>query len=201
MLILELENNPKMPEPQTKEYAEKPLEIFEDEDIEKSVEPAPIEKENISSVTPVQVQTPPDFFSKYKIPIIAAACFALGSILFFGVKYFRQGNVAAEDFRLENLKIQKMTTGGNVVQTAVSPDGKTIIYATIGENKQQTLWSKRVGESNAVQLIAASNTKYYSITVSLDNNFIYYVTESENSNISSTKFRSPAARRAKFRKI
>lgn len=165
--------------PQTNGHSETPPEVFEE--IEKSVEPAPLEEENISPVPPVEVQTPPNFFTKYKITILAAACLALVSILFFGIKYFRQGNVAAEDFRLESFKIQKMTTGGNVIEAAISPDGKTIVYATLGENKQQTLWAKRVGASNALQIIAPSNAEYYSITVSPDNNFIYYVAKSENS--------------------
>jgi len=164
---------------ETNEKIEKPPEIVEI--IEKSEEPAPLKEENFFPAEPVSVRAQPNFFSRYKLPILAVASVLLVSILIFGIWQVRRGNVSAQDFRLENLKIQKMTTGGNVVEAAISPDGKTIVYATISENKQQTLWAKRVGASNALQIVPAANAEYNSIIVSPDSNFIYYSAAPENS--------------------
>lgn len=151
------------------------------EELEQSEQSEPLKVENIAPASTDSTPKSQGFLGKYKIGILAVACLLIFSILFFGFKYFRQGNVSARDFRLENLKIQKMTTGGNVVEAAISPDGKTIVYATMGENKQQTLSVKRVGASNAQQIVTAGNVEYNYITVSPDNNFIYYSAAPENS--------------------
>ena len=125
-------------------------------------------------------QTSPSLFQKYKFPIFVLLFLILIGALFFGFRQFRQENVSAKNFRLENLKIEKMTTSGNIIESTISPDGKTIVYATIGDNKQQTLWAKRIGVPNAVQIIPPSNIEYNAITVSPDNNHIYYAAGSND---------------------
>lgn len=166
------------PQTETNGHPEKASEIAEE--IEKSIEPAPLKEEISLPTEPVPFQARPNFFSKYKLPFLVAASVLLLSVLIFGIWQMRRGSVSAQDFRLENLKIQKMTTGGNVVEAAISPDGKTIVYATISENKQQTLWAKRISASNAQQIVPAGNVEYYYIAISPDNNFIYYTAAPES---------------------
>lgn len=143
--------------------------------IEKPEEVEVVKDKAVSQLAPAK--TSKGFYQKYKLPITAAVSLILIAATFFGFKQFSKGNASTEKFRLENLKVQKMTTSGNIVESAISPDGKTLVYSTIGANKQQTLWAKRVGDSNALPVVPPSNTEYYALTVSPDNNNIYYAAE------------------------
>lgn len=152
------------------------------ETVEKTQEiPPSIEKTEEIEITKDEfVPQPPTtknstgFYQKYRLPIFAASTFILIGAVFFGFKQFGKGNASTEKFRLENLKVQKMTTSGNIVESAISPDGKTIVYSTIGENKQQTLWAKRIGAPTALPVVPPSSAEYYALTVSPDNNYIFY---------------------------
>lgn len=111
-------------------------------------------------------------FGKAKIiAAVASVCLILTA---FGVWKFWISDDNNDDFRLENLKIQKLTTGGNVRQAALSPDGKTIVYATFDNLSRQTLWSKRIGQPNAIQIVEAQNAHYEDIRISPDNNSVYF---------------------------
>lgn len=152
------------------------------ESAEKTIETAQV-SDKFQEIKPQETEIVPQtstnkasrgFLQKYKFPILAVLLLILIGALFIGFKLLRQENVSAGNFRLENLKIEKMTTSGNVVESTISPDGKMIVYATTGDNKQQTLWAKRIGVPNAVQIIPPSNVEYNALTVSPDNNQVYY---------------------------
>lgn len=136
---------------------------------------------SVPQIAPVSNVQSGGFYKKYKIPVLAALSLLIAAAVFFGFKQFNQGKASTETFRLENLKIQKMTTSGNVIESTVSPDGKTVVYVTSNENKQQTLWAKRIGSTNALQIVAPSNSEYNSVVVSPDNNYIFYTARTENS--------------------
>lgn len=120
------------------------------------------------------------FWENHKIQIIAFSAILVIFAGGFGAWKFLIQKSSAEDFRLENLKIQKLTTSGNVRQAAISPDGKTVVYATFDNLGRQTLWSKRIGQPNALQIIPASNSNYEDITISPDSNSVYFNLVEEN---------------------
>lgn len=145
-------------------------EISIDENLSDPIEPesAAIDSKNIS------------FWEKHKLQIIAFSAISVIFAVSFGAWKFLIQKSSAEDFRLENLKIQKLTTSGNVRQAAISPDGKTVVYATFDNLGRQILWSKRIGQPNALQIIPASNSNYEDITISPDNNSVYFNLTEEN---------------------
>ena len=145
-------------------------EISIDENLSDPIEPesAAIASINIS------------FWEKHKLQIIAFSAISVIFAVSFGAWKFLIQKSSAEDFRLENLKIQKLTTSGNVRQAAISPDGKTVVYATFDNLGRQILWSKRIGQPNALQIIPASNSNYEDITISPDNNSVYFNLTEEN---------------------
>jgi len=130
--------------------------------------------ENLSdSISPKNATNFPPINSR-KIKILGAVGVISLIILIFGVWKFWIEASKVNKFRLENLKIQKLTTGGNIRQAAISPDGKTVVYATFDNLSRQTLWAKRIGQPNAIQLIPAQAAHFEDICISPDNNFVYF---------------------------
>lgn len=111
----------------------------------------------------------PENSHKFKIiAVVSAICLIF---LTFGIwKFWFSKN----EFLPDNLKIQRLTTSGNLVQAALSPDGKTFVYATFDNFSCQTLWAKRLGQPNAIQIVPPQNVQYESIRISPDSNMIYY---------------------------
>jgi Tol biopolymer transport system component/DNA-binding winged helix-turn-helix (wHTH) protein len=106
--------------------------------------------------------------------LIVAACIVIFVLTALGIWQFFRGRDSAGNFHIENLKIQKLTGSGNIEEAALSPDGKTYVYAA-GEDGKQALWAKRVGAPNALQLApAGSDNNFRSLVISPDNNFVYY---------------------------
>lgn len=161
------------PETKAKIFGEEG-ENFDGETLEKESLPPP---EAESPIKPDSVSTLPEtetFPRKRKSFILALAGVAALLAIAFGVWQFWRGTNRNQTFRLEDLKIQKLTTSGNVQDAGISPDGKTVVYATIGDDNRQTLWAKRLGSSNPLPLVSAGENDYQAIVVSPDNNSVYY---------------------------
>ncbi len=77
-----------------------------------------------------------------------------------------------QPFRIDSS--QPLTTSGNVVQQAISPDGKYLVYATQEQNGQ-ALRIRQIDVNAERELIPSSPGPYRGITFSRDGQFIYYV--------------------------
>ena len=156
-------------------------EIFDADDNREIVEIEPVRnpepvKKNLLAAAENSEKT-----SNYRKPVIIAfaAALILG-LTGFAVWKITRKSVSAEDFRLENLKIQKLTTTGNILQAVISPDGKTVVYAMFDAAGKQSLWSKRIGQANALQIVPPGEALFNSVAVSPDSNSVYYsVTENK----------------------
>lgn len=164
-------------------------EVFINEKLTDSIEPNAVSA----------VSAPKTFWQKRKLQIIAIAASLLILILGFGAWKIWFAKNSVGDFRLENIKIQRLTTTGNVQQAAISPDGKTVVYATFDNLGRQTLWAKRIGQPNALPLIPPAEAQYNDITVSPDNNSVYYGTMTNQTE--EILFRIPISGGATPRKI
>jgi len=145
-------------------------EIFDDDADEKVIEIQPVTKSLLPEAKPTEKISR----SLQKTAIWTVCGILIVGLVGFGIWQFTRRKVSAEDFKLENLKMQKLTTTGNVLQATVSPDGKTVVYATYDNAGKQALWSKRIGQKNALQLIPPDDVFYNAIAISPDNNSVYY---------------------------
>jgi eukaryotic-like serine/threonine-protein kinase len=151
-------------------------EIFEDDGDEKIIDVRPLE----TKLLPAETTAKNKPSSKKQASILAVGAVLLCGFAGFGIWKLIRSNVAAEDFRLENLKIRKLTTTGNIEQATISPDGKTIVYSSSDSTDKQSLWSKRIGQANALQIVAPGDALFNAIAVSPDNSSVYYgVTENK----------------------
>jgi serine/threonine protein kinase len=72
------------------------------------------------------------------------------------------------------MNIERFTSTGNVLRSAISPDGKYLAYAS-GATGQQSLWLRQVATHTDIQIVAPQSGVLFGLTFSHDSNYIYYV--------------------------
>jgi Tol biopolymer transport system component len=72
------------------------------------------------------------------------------------------------------MKATRLTTSGNAVTSAVSPDGKYVAYAT-QTGEEQELWLRQVAIASSVRLVPPSQVNYVGLTFARSGDFLYYV--------------------------
>jgi eukaryotic-like serine/threonine-protein kinase len=73
----------------------------------------------------------------------------------------------------ERVEVTKLTTNGNALMGALSPDGKYVAYVT-GESGKQSLWLRQVDVNSSAQLGPPSEGRFLGVAYSPDGNYIYY---------------------------
>ena len=77
------------------------------------------------------------------------------------------------------VKLRRITANGNISQVALSPDGKQTVYVA-GPPRQQSLWLMQGATGSHRQIIPpADGVQYWGLTLSNDGDYIYYVTNVE----------------------
>ena len=77
------------------------------------------------------------------------------------------------------LKIDQVTTYGNVMSAAISPDGKQVAYVE-ENNGQAALWLKQMATSVKVRIIPPRFVAFNRLIFSHDGNYIYFTQHEEN---------------------
>src|SRR5215213_2148732 len=73
----------------------------------------------------------------------------------------------------ERVEVTKLTTNGNALMGAISPDGKYVAYVTGGSGKE-SLWLRQVDINRNAQLIAPREGRYLGVAFSPDGNYVYF---------------------------
>ena len=82
-----------------------------------------------------------------------------------------------------SVKIEKLTTDGKTVSAAISPDSKQVVYS-VDEGGAQSMWTKQVATSNAVQIIApAEGVEYECIRFTPDGNFVTFLKRDKSTSL------------------
>lgn len=74
--------------------------------------------------------------------------------------------------RFSTIQINRLTTNGNIVNAALSPDGKYFVYA-LAESAGESLWVQQVNASRPVQIAPAAKVSYWGLTFAPDGNHVY----------------------------
>ncbi|MBX7219208.1 MAG: winged helix-turn-helix domain-containing protein [Blastocatellia bacterium] len=75
----------------------------------------------------------------------------------------------------QNMQVSRLTTSGNALLPAMSPDGKYITHVFEKEGLQ-SLWVRQTATPSNVQLVPPADVIYQGTAFSQDGNFIYYLT-------------------------
>jgi Tol biopolymer transport system component/DNA-binding winged helix-turn-helix (wHTH) protein len=80
----------------------------------------------------------------------------------------------------ETVKLARLTTTGNALKAAISPDGKYLAHVE-EDAGQKSIWLRQVATSKDLQIVPpARTTFFYGLTFSHDGNYIYYVNQEMN---------------------
>lgn len=90
-----------------------------------------------------------------------------------------QRNRGADPSR--NMSVAALTTAGNVLTAAISPDGAYVAYATSENANQSALWLEQLSTSTRRAIIPAAEHRYYALTFSPDGGHVYYVADTKES--------------------
>ena len=75
----------------------------------------------------------------------------------------------------QSTKMSRLTASGKVMDAAVSPDGKYVVYVEQSE-RRESLWVRQVATGSSVPIAPPSEVAYGGLTFSNDSNYIYYST-------------------------
>ncbi len=140
-------------------------------DVEKVSAPEIENAEAISadqSDTPSQRQKPA---SNRKHIAILLGLLIISLVSLSGFIYRKTQNTESAEFK--KVEFQRITTDGNAVISAISPDGKYIVYAKAAKG-MESLFVRQNGQTKDIELISPQIAQYWGITVSPDNTEIYY---------------------------
>src|SRR5437764_2770310 len=111
--------------------------------------------------------------------VLAVAVLLLAAAGFFMWREFAKP--AAPQFRLDTLKITRLTNNGNVVLAAISPDGKYLAYETRdGATGSFALSLEQIATGSNVAVVAPQPSQIVGFSFSPDSNYLYYAAR-ENS--------------------
>jgi serine/threonine protein kinase len=79
----------------------------------------------------------------------------------------------------QSTRISRLTSTGNSVDVAISPDGKYIAHV-VNDGSQRSLWVRQVATATNKQLVAPVSAEYMGVSFSPDGNYIYYVKGERN---------------------
>lgn len=106
--------------------------------------------------------------------LVGAGVLVIGLAL-AGWYYFSRAERRAISF--ENITLRKLSQSNNVGYTELSPDGKSIAFASFDDDGNRSLWFRRVDDRNALQIVPPQPVSYWGgLAISEDGDYVYYLT-------------------------
>jgi len=121
--------------------------------------------------------------------LVAFGCLVVGlGILLY--KQLKNQQRESHPVHFQRVGVTKLTTTGNAIMAALSPDGKYLAYV-VSEAGNQSLWLRQVAITSNVQLVSPREGRYLGIAFSPDGNFLYYGYQGNGANDSAEAYRMP----------
>jgi Tol biopolymer transport system component len=93
----------------------------------------------------------------------------------FGIYRYSTRTPPVEHFW--EIKLSRITSSGDVIDSTVSPDGKYVVYAR-SDRSTQSLYIRQVSTANEVQILAPAPIGVFGMTFSPDGSELYYAIKS-----------------------
>jgi serine/threonine protein kinase len=125
--------------------------------------------------------------SRTWITVAVGAAIILAAIAFAFYKLRPQTGTRVP---FERIEVTKLTTNGNALLAAMSPDGKYVAYVT-SESGKESLWLRQVTINSNAQLVSPREGHYLGVAFSPDGNFVYFGYAGSDRNDAIQIFRLP----------
>ena len=123
--------------------------------------------------------------------VLVASCTAiLLAIVSFAIYNMRPHKQVSFRIPFERVEVTKLTTNGNALMGAISPDGKYVAYVT-GQNGKESLWLRQVEINSNSLRIGERAGRYLGLAFSPDGNYVYFGYADAGSDDTSQVFRLP----------
>jgi eukaryotic-like serine/threonine-protein kinase len=86
--------------------------------------------------------------------------------------------------------ITQATNAGTATLTAISPDGKYLLFTKVQEGLQ-SLWLRKVPTTSDTQVVAPPPSAFYSLSFSPDGNYLYFLQAGDKTGLNHVLFRAP----------
>lgn len=90
----------------------------------------------------------------------------------------------------QNTDVKSITHVGNIINNAISPDGKYVVYTT-GDAGRESLWLRQIATDSTHSIIVPADARYFGVTFSRDGNYIFYLRAENNNRNLGTLYRIP----------
>jgi Tol biopolymer transport system component/DNA-binding winged helix-turn-helix (wHTH) protein len=126
-------------------------------------------------------RNPPNHSLKTRLAMLLVGAVGIAGLAFGAREYIKSIKSSTETpGAFPSMRVSRFTASGNVVTSAISPDGK-YIATVLNEDGLQSLWVRQVAAiTGGVRLTAPARVEYLGLTFSNDSNFIYYVSLMRN---------------------
>jgi serine/threonine protein kinase/Tol biopolymer transport system component len=117
--------------------------------------------------------------------LYAAAGVALASALLLAAYFLflRSPESKPPALSFQSMKITRLTSTGKAGQSAVSPDGKCVVYSQV-EGEKQSLWVRQISTGSTVQIRPADDVAYAGLSLSNDGDNAFYTAQTvKNSDV------------------
>lgn len=117
-----------------------------------------------------------------KKPLRIAGAIIVTLLLLIGGYFVWQSSKRLPQF--DKVSLKALTTGGNIVESAISPDGKMLAYVK-NEHGKQSLWVRQTPLQTAEIRLTETNDEqtFNGLSFTPDGSQIYYLTRPKNSSI------------------
>jgi DNA-binding winged helix-turn-helix (wHTH) protein/Tol biopolymer transport system component len=110
-----------------------------------------------------------------RTPKYLPAIIAVGLVLVTALGIYRWKS-HTHALTAEKMEITRLTETGNATYVAISPDGRYVVHASRGGEKQG-LWLRQVATRSDVQILPPEATGFHGISFSPDGDYIYFLRE------------------------
>ena len=110
---------------------------------------------------------------------IAVTVLGLALIAASAAYFLSSRRKLAATFSLPEMRISRLTSTGQSVLAAISPDGRYVVHVK-SEAGKRSLWLRQTATTSNVQILPPSEVGYIGLTFSPDGNFIYFVSRQPN---------------------
>jgi serine/threonine protein kinase/Tol biopolymer transport system component len=122
--------------------------------------------------------------------MVIAACAVLVAVVAFAFYKLRPRNETKLNKAFEHIEVTKLTTNGNALMAALSPDGKVVAFVT-SEAGKESLWLRQVAVNSNAQLVPPREGRYLGVAFAPDGDYLYFGYASSDRNDAGQIYRLP----------